>query len=120
MELNLENLSIRELLSIRDKVDGALRKRKDAEKGDILEKIKALATKAGYSVEELMGSPPPAKTKAAKSVKADAKPVKTRAKVAPKYRNPDDGMTWTGRGRKPKWVEAAVLAGKSLEDLTIR
>ena len=41
-------------------------------------------------------------------------------KVAPKYRNPDDpSETWTGRGRKPKWVQAALDAGKSLESLTI-
>ena len=28
----------------------------------------------------------------------------TGAKVAPKYRNPVTGETWTGRGRSPQWV----------------
>lgn len=27
------------------------------------------------------------------------------AKVAPKYRNPLTGQTWTGRGKAPKWIE---------------
>lgn len=27
------------------------------------------------------------------------------AKVAPKYRNPATGQTWTGRGKPPKWIE---------------
>jgi DNA-binding protein H-NS len=27
------------------------------------------------------------------------------AKVAPKYRNPATGETWTGRGKAPKWIE---------------
>ena len=26
-------------------------------------------------------------------------------KVAPKYRNPSTGETWTGRGKAPKWIE---------------
>lgn len=31
----------------------------------------------------------------------------TRAgsKVAPKYRDPATGQTWTGRGKAPKWIE---------------
>jgi DNA-binding protein H-NS len=27
------------------------------------------------------------------------------AKVAPKYRNPATGQTWTGRGKAPKWID---------------
>lgn len=26
-------------------------------------------------------------------------------KVAPKYRNPATGETWTGRGKPPKWIQ---------------
>ena len=26
-------------------------------------------------------------------------------KVAPKYRNPATGETWTGRGKAPKWIQ---------------
>jgi DNA-binding protein H-NS len=26
------------------------------------------------------------------------------AKVAPKYRDPATGQTWTGRGKPPKWI----------------
>lgn len=33
-----------------------------------------------------------------------------RGKVAPKYRDPDTGATWTGRGIAPKWI-----AGKDRE-----
>lgn len=25
--------------------------------------------------------------------------------VAPKYRNPETGDTWTGRGKAPKWID---------------
>jgi DNA-binding protein H-NS len=28
----------------------------------------------------------------------------TGAKVAPKYRDPATGITWTGRGKAPRWI----------------
>jgi len=30
---------------------------------------------------------------------------KPLGKVAPKYRDPSTGKTWTGRGKAPKWIE---------------
>jgi DNA-binding protein H-NS len=39
-------------------------------------------------------------------------------KIAPKYRGPD-GETWTGRGLKPKWLQAALEDGKTTEDFLI-
>lgn len=39
--------------------------------------------------------------------------------VAPKYRDAETGNTWSGRGLKPKWVQAALAAGKTLDDLKI-
>ncbi len=35
-------------------------------------------------------------------------------KVAPKYRDPESGKTWTGRGVAPKWI-----AGKDREAFLI-
>ena len=37
--------------------------------------------------------------------------------VAIKYRNGSD--TWTGRGRKPKWLEAKIASGSKLEDFLV-
>jgi DNA-binding protein H-NS len=28
----------------------------------------------------------------------------SRAGVAPKYRDPESGSTWSGRGKPPKWI----------------
>lgn len=38
--------------------------------------------------------------------------------VAPKYRN-DQGQTWSGRGKKPRWLQEALAAGASLESFRI-
>lgn len=40
-------------------------------------------------------------------------------KVAPKYRHRQTGETWTGRGIRPRWVQAALAAGASLEDFAV-
>jgi DNA-binding protein H-NS len=41
-------------------------------------------------------------------------------KVAPKYRNPDNpAETWAGRGLKPRWLAAAIKAGKKQDDFLI-
>src|SRR5689334_9067711 len=40
--------------------------------------------------------------------------------VHPKYRNPaQPSETWAGRGKKPRWVVAALKKGKHLEDFRI-
>lgn len=49
-------------------------------------------------------------------------PVKTtpsgRAKVAMKYQSGTN--SWSGRGRKPKWVEAHLAKGGKLEEILIK
>lgn len=41
--------------------------------------------------------------------------------VAPKFRCPTDAsLTWTGRGRKPLWVDSHLQNGGTLEALMIR
>lgn len=42
-----------------------------------------------------------------------------RSVVAPKYRDSATGTTWTGRGKQPKWLAAAIQSGKKLEDFKI-
>jgi DNA-binding protein H-NS len=43
-----------------------------------------------------------------------------RGPVAPKYRNPENpSETWAGRGLKPRWLAAAIKAGKKLEHFSI-
>ncbi len=39
--------------------------------------------------------------------------------VAPKYRHPTTGETWTGRGKMPRWMAAEVAEGKSKDAFLI-
>jgi DNA-binding protein H-NS len=45
---------------------------------------------------------------------------KGKAPAAPKYRHPENPeLTWSGRGRKPKWFVAALEQGKTPEEMLI-
>jgi DNA-binding protein H-NS len=40
--------------------------------------------------------------------------------VVPKYRNPDDpAETWSGRGKRPRWLAALLKSGKQIDDFRI-
>jgi DNA-binding protein H-NS len=40
--------------------------------------------------------------------------------VAAKYRDPETGLTWTGRGKTPLWLTAAESQGISLDTFLIK
>ncbi|PYF11897.1 DNA-binding protein H-NS [Rhodobacter viridis] len=103
--MDIDALSLNELKALRSKVDRAIATYEDRKKKEALAELEEMARKMGYPLAEIL------------AVAGATKPRKT---VAAKYANPENpSETWTGRGRKPKWVEAALAAGKSLEDLTI-
>lgn len=53
------------------------------------------------------------------SLKKARKPRKV-TKIPAKYRHPTDPeLTWSGRGRKPAWVQQWIESGKSIDDLLI-
>jgi DNA-binding protein H-NS len=43
--------------------------------------------------------------------KAGRKVAKAKVAGTPKYRDPQTGKTWTGRGKPPAWMAAALKAG---------
>ena len=57
--------------------------------------------------------------KAAKKAGRKSSGADKRSVVAPKYRDSATGTTWTGRGKQPKWLAAAIQSGKKLEDFKI-
>lgn len=65
------------------------------------------------TAEEIFGGKTAAKrTKRAPAAKSRKKTA--RPPVKPKYRDPETGQTWSGRGREPKWLQ-----GKNREDFAI-
>lgn len=50
---------------------------------------------------------------------APATPKPGRQVPAAKYRDPETGQTWSGRGLKPRWLVAALDGGKTLADFAV-
>ena len=122
MDINLSDLTIVELRRLRGKVDTELRRREDSAKKDVLKQIKKIVSDAGVNLDEVLSeaSTPKAAPAAKKTRRKAASPAKGK-RVPVKYRNPADASAgWTGRGRKPRWVEAWLAEGKSLDDLLVK
>jgi DNA-binding protein H-NS len=70
------------------------------------------ASKAGRPRGKKMGA-----TKGKKSRSSNSNDG--RARVAPKFKDPETGATWTGRGKQPKWLAAQISAGKTIDQFRI-
>lgn len=42
-----------------------------------------------------------------------------RAKPLPKYKNPDTGVTWSGRGKTPLWLQRYIDEGRNIEEFEV-
>ncbi|WNH54810.1 H-NS histone family protein [Stenotrophomonas oahuensis] len=83
-------------------------------------KLTKLAKAEGYSIAELFGSGLASAAKRPASRKVSKKRPAAKAKVAPKYRDPNNAdLTWTGRGRQPRWVVDAIAGGADLNSLAV-
>ncbi|MCB1887254.1 MAG: H-NS histone family protein [Rhodocyclaceae bacterium] len=119
--MDLANFSIPELKRLQKRVDSEIKKRDETAKRDLLKKMHKLAAEHGLSIDDVVGKGASVPAERKPRRKAAAKPKGKKSVVPPKYRNPDDAsMTWTGRGRKPLWVQKCLDEGKSLESLLIQ
>lgn len=75
----------------------------------------AKTSNAASSVSKPVAAPAPAPA-ASKRRKPSANAGR---KVAPKFRNPATGDTWSGRGLKPKWLAAAVASGRAMSEFAL-
>lgn len=100
--INVDKLSLKDLLDLQAKVERAISQAKDRERSDLKQKIASMAENAGFSVNELFGA-------------------RGRGKaVAAKFVNPDNrSETWTGRGRKPNWLVAKLNKGAKMADFSV-
>lgn len=111
----------REIQKLQKQADALLQKQRKP----IVQSIIRTISEYGITQEELA----PAFEKAARrsAVKSTdstdtKKAAAPRAKrtVEPKYRHPETGDTWTGRGKAPRWITAAEAEGKQRDSFLIQ
>ena len=113
--LGLENMSdgqLRELIQhARDTLARRIQERMD--------EFRVLAREAGFEVTlTKIGEGGERRRRRRASAGADGDD--RRREVSAKYRNPDNASeTWSGRGRKPRWLEERLAKGAPLEEFVI-
>lgn len=93
--------SYKELLRQRQALEQQIAEAKKREFAQIVDEIKQKMTDYGITLADLGIASGRGKGKRVSPVQA-------------KYRNPDSGATWSGRGKPPRWI-----AGKNRDDFKI-
>lgn len=113
-DINFDAMSMEELRGLRGQLDRAIASFEDRKRREALAAIEAAAREHGFALADLTGKGGRGRRNTA-AVAASGRPAGQA-----KYANPDEpSMTWSGRGRRPRWVSEQIDAGKSLDDLTI-
>ena len=101
---DLNTMNLDQLKQLKKDIDKAIHSFEARRLADARQVLKAKAAELGVSLEEIMG---------AKDIKAP---------VAAKYANPQNqSQTWSGRGRKPRWLTVALTSVcAELDDFLIK
>lgn len=92
-----DKYSLKDLNDLKLRVEKAIQERQDSERTELRDKFKAMAEEAGFALGEIVGG---------------AKGGRGKAGGVVKFVHPDNpGLTWSGRGRMPKWLSEQVKAG---------
>ena len=118
MAINVDTLTPKQLTDLIARAQQRQENLDQERVGKVRAKLAALAKAEGFTLEQVLGTAqkqkrgPKRKGKIAKAKKPP---------LPPKYRNPaDPKATWSGRGKRPNWFNAALKAGKKEKDLLIR
>lgn len=84
--------SYKELLKQRETLEQQINEARRQELAGAISQVRALVAEFGLTQQDVFPA-------------ARARSATSGTKVAPKYRDPVTGQTWTGRGKAPKWIQ---------------
>jgi DNA-binding protein H-NS len=101
--------TLNELLAQKAALEKQIMDAQREERASAIAQVRSLMAQYGLSLADLGTRSAPAQT-----------PKKTGGgKVPPKFRDPATGESWSGRGLQPKWLKAALAAGRSLSEFSV-
>ena len=103
---------VAQIESLQKKAEAA----RKAELSKTIDEIRAKMEAFGITIADLRDAAP--KKRGKRGAKKAAKT--TKRKVAAKYRDPASGAEWSGRGRSPRWLAAAMAKGAKIEQFLIK
>ena len=108
---NLEAMSVDELWSLHEEISRMLSERITSEKRELENRL-AILNRGRDAIE---------RGDTTQSYNANGKARRKYPRVFPKYRNPQiPSETWSGRGKQPRWLVAAIQSGRKIDDFKIR
>lgn len=117
--MDLKSLSLGKLETLKKRIAREIEARERVGKTDVIKKLRKLAAAEGFALEDILvlsqASPVGVPAKAKRAKKAVAK------KSAPqpiRYAHPGNPeLKWSGRGRRPTWVELWTQNGGAMSAL---
>jgi DNA-binding protein H-NS len=111
MAIDLDNFdwtayTIGELQQVADDIANEIQTKREAKKHILLQQFQQLLSAEGLTLDDVIGA------------KRRGRPRK-RGTPPVKFRDPDTGRGWSGRGRKPVWLTERLQAGSQLEDFAV-
>lgn len=99
--------SLQDLIAQKEALERQIELTKKRDRSEAIAKVRSLMTEYGLALADLS-------TKSSPKVSPGS-----GKKVAAKYRNKATGDAWSGRGLQPKWLKAALTAGRKIEEFAV-
>ena len=106
-KIDLDGMSVDDMWRLHEKIGQVLSVRLTSEKRELEKRLAQLRR------ENEMHS-------ASAEVEGESRERRKYPRVYPKYRNPNEpSETWSGRGKQPRWLVAALKSGHRIEEFMI-
>lgn len=106
---DLDALSTDELNALLATAQKKIATRRQNQIHEAYKEIKSIANTVGMTIEEII------------EFSRNQPKLKTKCKAAPKYVDPQNqNLTWSGRGKPPRWLATQIANGRSKSDFLIK
>jgi DNA-binding protein H-NS len=109
-ENQIDQMPIDQLIELKGRIEKMIEARIKREREVLLRKLDAIRVYESMTAKSVKRVP---------HANGGNGKKKRRARPGPKYRDPETGATWTGRGMQPRWMRAAIREGKRPDDFLI-
>jgi DNA-binding protein H-NS len=108
-KLNLETMSVDEMWQLHEEISQVLSIRLTSEKRELEKRLAQLRREKDMRQAE-----------PSEALESAPRERRQYPRVFPKYRNPNEpSETWSGRGKQPRWLTAALKRGRAIDEFAI-
>jgi DNA-binding protein H-NS len=103
--------TLNELMAQKEPLERQIEHARRTERADAIARVHALMAEHGLTLGDVGAKSGPARSRKTGAGSGRKAPVK--------YRNKASGETWSGRGLQPKWLRAALAAGRKIDEFAV-